>query len=297
MTARDYQRVLDIVARIQHADSLEQFVDTLLAELLRLLDGEIAGWNEIDLTTGSLTGRGLPEDVAGPLYPIVAAHLAEHPLIRHFAEASDVRSLRISDVVTSEEWAANPLYQEAFKPFGLDYQIAVPLLTTERTLSTVAVSRGGRDFTDRDKALLDTLAPLAADVERDRRWQESLESTVAEVAGGPLQLVASDGTVLASTPPPDVVRAYADAAELDRPPRFRLVPASADAPPPLPLTPKQLAALLAVADGATVTAAARQLGVSPRTLNKHLQTAYARLRVSGRIAALVQLRKAGLLRD
>lgn len=56
------------------------------------------------------------------------------------------------------------------------------------------------------------------------------------------------------------------------------------------LTARQLESLISVAEGATVQAAARELGVSPKTLDNHLQAAYARLGVSNRTAALARLR-------
>jgi DNA-binding CsgD family transcriptional regulator len=59
------------------------------------------------------------------------------------------------------------------------------------------------------------------------------------------------------------------------------------------LTAREVEALGAVADGATTTSAARKLGVSPRTLEKHLEKAYAKLGVNNRIAALAAFRHSG----
>jgi DNA-binding NarL/FixJ family response regulator len=55
------------------------------------------------------------------------------------------------------------------------------------------------------------------------------------------------------------------------------------------LTERQFEALLSVADGATMVAAARVLGVSPKTLENHLHAAYLRLGVSNRTAAIARL--------
>jgi DNA-binding CsgD family transcriptional regulator len=66
-------------------------------------------------------------------------------------------------------------------------------------------------------------------------------------------------------------------------------------PAALGLTPRQYAALCAVADGASVRVAARRLNVSPHTLATHLRDAYAVLGVSGRLAAINVLRQRGLL--
>lgn len=58
------------------------------------------------------------------------------------------------------------------------------------------------------------------------------------------------------------------------------------------LTSRQGESLIAISDGATVRMAAKTLGVTPKTLENHLQAAYARLGVSNRTAALARLRTA-----
>lgn len=55
------------------------------------------------------------------------------------------------------------------------------------------------------------------------------------------------------------------------------------------LTARQGDALLALADGSSIRYAAAQLGVTPKTLENHLQAAYRRLGVSNRTAALSHL--------
>jgi DNA-binding CsgD family transcriptional regulator len=57
------------------------------------------------------------------------------------------------------------------------------------------------------------------------------------------------------------------------------------------LTQRQGEALQAVADGATMPLAARRMGIAPKTLENHLQAAYRRLGVAGRLAALDRLRR------
>lgn len=56
------------------------------------------------------------------------------------------------------------------------------------------------------------------------------------------------------------------------------------------LTVRQFESLLAIADGASANVAASALGVSPKTLENHLQAAYLRLGVSNRTAAIARLR-------
>jgi DNA-binding CsgD family transcriptional regulator len=67
--------------------------------------------------------------------------------------------------------------------------------------------------------------------------------------------------------------------------------AERDAAVRLGLTARQAEALLAVADGSTMRAAATRVGVTPKTLENHLQAAYSKLAVNNRVAALARLRE------
>lgn len=61
------------------------------------------------------------------------------------------------------------------------------------------------------------------------------------------------------------------------------------------LTGRELAALTLLADGLTAGAIAHRLGVSPRTVNKHLEHLYRKLDVRDRLQAVLVARDAGLL--
>jgi DNA-binding CsgD family transcriptional regulator len=284
--ARDVA-LLELAARLQAASTLDGFADTLLAGLLELVPGEVAGWNEIDLESGQISGRGTPADAADAMFPLVTKYMEHHPLIAHYQRTASTEAARISDVCDAREWRKNPLYVDVFAPLGLPYQIGVPLLATPQTLSAAAISRGGHDFTAADVRLLNNLAPLATNAERSLRWRLSLESALDELAPHEAHaLVAKDGTIVAAGSP--VAAQPSDRFAMVRLPRV----GRSDEPP---LTRRQFDVIREVADGSTVSAAARRLGLSPRTVDKHLERAYAKLRVSGRVAAITKLRDLGWL--
>jgi DNA-binding CsgD family transcriptional regulator len=68
-------------------------------------------------------------------------------------------------------------------------------------------------------------------------------------------------------------------------------PADIDRAMQVGLTRRQAQALMAIADGATMQIAASRIGVTAKTLGNHLQAAYERLGVGGRLAALARLRE------
>ena len=61
------------------------------------------------------------------------------------------------------------------------------------------------------------------------------------------------------------------------------------------VTPRQHEVLRCLAQGCTAEAIARALGMSPRTVHKHLQRLYAALDVHDRLGAVDRARALGLL--
>ena len=59
-----------------------------------------------------------------------------------------------------------------------------------------------------------------------------------------------------------------------------------DAAAGLGITPREVAVLSFCAEGMTTASAARRLGISPRTAEKHLENAYRKLGVQDRVSAL-----------
>jgi DNA-binding CsgD family transcriptional regulator len=63
------------------------------------------------------------------------------------------------------------------------------------------------------------------------------------------------------------------------------------------LTGRELAVLTLLAEGLTAAAIGRRLGITPRTVTKHLEHLYAKLDVTNRVTAVVVAQRTGLLPD
>jgi DNA-binding CsgD family transcriptional regulator len=61
------------------------------------------------------------------------------------------------------------------------------------------------------------------------------------------------------------------------------------------LTPREREALSHVMTGRTAQWIARAMGISPRTVTKHLENAYRKLGVSNRVTAVLAAREHGLI--
>ncbi len=169
----------------------------------------------------------------------------ENPLVTRFAGTRDTRPYRFSDVLSRAELHALPLYREFYAQLGVEYQIAFVLKVSPPRYVGVALSRGARDFTDTERTLLDRARPYLIGIYRSAIAHSALTE----------KLRAGDED-------PHVERL------LER-----------------GLTPREAEVLIRVARGRSNRDVAEEVGVSERTVGKHLQRCYRKLGVADRSAA------------
>jgi DNA-binding CsgD family transcriptional regulator len=136
--------------------------ETLVRVAARLVPCDIGSYNEIDRAgTKPLVALRFPEwDEAAKYLPAFAAHYSGHPIARYIHETGDRQALRLSDFVTSQQLRELSIYNEYYKPMGIRHQI-VFFFDSDGAPAQRAISlnRSGRDFSERDRTILELLRP------------------------------------------------------------------------------------------------------------------------------------------
>lgn len=151
--------------------------------LLELI-GDVCGLLDIDeLRWGMLRAlnRALPSDYislndVGPTPEQVVAimepdapaymydrwreHAQENPLLQRYRRTLDGRAYRFSDLVTQAELQDMPLYQEVYAPLDVHYQMAFNLPGAEGRVLAIALSRGECDYSDAERDFANRVRPF-----------------------------------------------------------------------------------------------------------------------------------------
>jgi DNA-binding CsgD family transcriptional regulator len=194
-----------------------------------------------------------PDDIVALIKPdgtpaefeLWARHAPENPLLQYYLRTQDGRAMRFSDVVTGEELHALPLYAEVYEPMGVEYQLAFTLPGSPLGVLAIAMSRTDRDYSDAERDFANAARPFLI---------QAYLNALAFRAG----------------------RAEAEAA-LSTPPVEALLAAG--------LTQREAQSLRLVALGRSNHHVARTLGISHRTVGKHLERAFRKLGVADRSSA------------
>jgi DNA-binding CsgD family transcriptional regulator len=174
----------------------------------------------------------------------------QNPLIERMTQTRDGRAVRFSDLITPDELHAREIYTQYYALVGVEHQIAFTLPHDKDRILGVALSRraNAEDFSDAERDLLNQARPFLIQAYRNAvRYSE----------------------LLATTRPP---------SSAPRTPELERLVA-------LGLTRRQAEVLRLLATGIGEHQIATQLGISHRTVQKHLQHCYRHLGVNNRSQA------------
>jgi DNA-binding CsgD family transcriptional regulator len=183
LSAKDVRGVLDFVGEAHGAEDLDELRAFLPAALRRLIPADYASYNEIGNDGRTYATLGDPE------LPLEAKetwnrYAGQNPLVARFARKRDGRAYRFSDVVRDPAVYELELFRELYGPLGIPFQIAFALPSPPDMTFGVALSRGGEDFTDRDREMLNLARPHLIQAYRNVQARERAVAVIESLRQG-----------------------------------------------------------------------------------------------------------------
>ena len=319
--------MLRFVAEAESIGGDQPFTGELLVELGRLVPADCVVYSELDRVRERVRlvcerpededdSVGIDDDVRWRVL------LEEHPLCVHQQEGH-FGAMKLSDFLTQGELHRTWVYDNWFVPWDIEYEVEVAIPSPLWHTKTFLFNRsGGRDFTERDRLVLDLLQPHLARLWQGARTRRLLSVALAELdrvdehdCRGVILLGLGGEVEFASPPIHRLLREFFPATTGERLPTA-LVEwlESGDAKPlirrrdgrrltvervngalvleerheRIQLSTRESEVLAWVARGKTNAEIARLLWLAPKTVGKHLEHVYAKLGVSTRTEAVAR---------
>lgn len=262
LTRSDYARAFALLNRLAEcAAPGASFGRDGVQALLEFVPAEFATLSECFLASGHRRVSGLPGlALSGADIESFDRHFYSHPLVRYHGVQRGTGVRRISDELSIDAFRRTALYADHYRRIGIDRVIALPLLSDGRMLVSFVMNRTGQDFSERERERLELLRPQLSLL-----YRQASRSARGDPTPRLARPTAQQPEVRAATP---------------------IAPAAAG------LTPREREVLRWLACGKTDADIAALLGLSPRTVHKHLEHVYVKLGVETRTAAVV---RAGML--
>ncbi len=178
---RDVRSALELVWDAAEHTGVDPFPPEFLERLAILVPADaLVGYHEVEAKAPwcvveevEIPAGGVPMHIQQDAKPFCP----EDPL-QNGMHRDELRVLKLSDCFTRRGMRKLALYHSLWKPLGIDDSLRVWLPAPTGRARTIYLERGTRDFTERDRSVLELLRPfLVRLVERaDRRRQGNVRT-------------------------------------------------------------------------------------------------------------------------
>ena len=137
-----------------------------LQGLAELVPADVLTWDRVDLATGALRHAALPSEAEPPgAFEAIVGDAVDHPLL--LAHTAGRRpALRLSEAVEPRRLSHSELYGDLLHPSGVEYGIAIGVRAGRREVVVAGFGRTEREFSERDRDILDLVRPGLEDALR-----------------------------------------------------------------------------------------------------------------------------------
>ncbi len=150
-----------------------------LSGLRELVPADVLMWDRVELATGVVRHEAIPADAEpSGAFAAIVGDLAGHPLLSAHA-ARRRPALRLSEAVEPRRLSHSELYGDLLHPSGVEYAIAIGVRTERHEMLVAGLGRTERQFSERDRDMLDLVRPGIEHALRDAQARERLDRAVA----------------------------------------------------------------------------------------------------------------------
>lgn len=180
---QDFRAGLDLLGAMSEAAcDAASFARIGVEQLPAMVASEFTTLSVCNLVNGRREVYGLPANALGAdERAAFDRHFREHPLVRYHGYDGGRSAHRISDSVTFERFRGTALYNDYYRRIRIDHAVALPIYVRDGLLVSFVLNRTRRDFSDRERALLDLVRPNLAKLYKKIKTLNLLTSREAEV--------------------------------------------------------------------------------------------------------------------
>ncbi|MFF8812314.1 helix-turn-helix transcriptional regulator [Streptomyces pactum] len=253
--------MLDLAVTALHEQVPERLWPPIVTELLRVWGAKFLVIKSGTWTAGEDTVHLWNPDgtVRTEISPRARRVIRDcHPLAGRYASSADLTPMTAGQIVGEAAWRDSAEAALLRRTVGADHLLGLPLPDISAPVRGFAVYRAGSGFTDAHLDYARQVQPLLAGVARQITLLRSWRASTTKA------------------------RDEVPAAPAARPAEGRL-------------TPREVTVLALLADALTATAIGRRLGISVRTVQKHIESIYRKLGTKDRITTVLRAQAYGII--
>lgn len=186
LSAADSARLLDLLEPLYRETDAALFPQRVVEVLAALMPADAVAFNVIH-ADGRVeivhNAQALESELAKRTWAL-EKYIDQHPLESFYKRTGSDEPVRTSDFLSKKRLHDLALYQEFYKPLGVEYQISVFLKQLDDFRIGMGVQRRLKDFTERDKTMMGLLARHVFQAFKNARQFTAMRNGYAALEAG-----------------------------------------------------------------------------------------------------------------
>jgi DNA-binding CsgD family transcriptional regulator len=162
LTQRDFRALLEFLQGAYALRDLDGFVRYLITSLSGLVPSDATVYNEYNFKRNRIIWQQNPAVAFAGSEKIWERYSHEHPILTHIRRTKDGRAVKFSDFISERQFRRTGLYNEFFRPLRLKHQMHALFGEPQNLLAGLALNREAKDFSERERLLMNLLRPHLA---------------------------------------------------------------------------------------------------------------------------------------
>jgi hypothetical protein len=185
LTDRDLSALTSHVAELYALGDLQTFRRRIVQILAAVVPGDVAVYAEIDPRSRRVSFSPEIEPVVGlpDAAAIFARHMGDLPTFKSYRRGEG-SATKVSDFMTHRQFHRTAIYNEFYRPAGIEYQISKGLPGEPGLVTAITMLRRRPDFSERDRRLLDLLRPHLNQAYRNARALDAMQAELTALRHG-----------------------------------------------------------------------------------------------------------------
>jgi DNA-binding CsgD family transcriptional regulator len=197
LTQADLQRVATFIQKLHSPCSLKDLPTRVLSNIETVISSELTFYSSLNLPTQTLASAQTfplldPAEIER-IKRVAHQHFYTHPMVSNFAQTRDGTAHAISDFISSSQlYRLEGVYQQFLRPLEAEDQMGIVLsipsdnaierqLHHVKEINCVAVCRNQRNFSERDRLVLNLLRPHILQAYQNSRAFTQMRQELAQL--------------------------------------------------------------------------------------------------------------------
>ena len=183
LSASDLRQILEFTKNLYAVQNEDSLIDTFVNGLHTLIQGDVHSYSGTNSRDNTVILRDAP---GGPVMTAFQQECytrfsLQHPSLAYCKQTGDGQAVKVSDFLSLADWKKTDLYNLVYRPHQLSYNLGA-LLTLSKdndVMMVFGVSRGRRDFSERDRTIANLLRPHLLQASGNARVVSDMEKRMA----------------------------------------------------------------------------------------------------------------------